>query len=694
MQSLVARTIATLLAVGLFTGVIGVVAIRDSARGALEEEVRRQNPAAAQRLATELDGRIEGLKDALLLLATRADLVNLSPDRTELQVALRAMRDLDTLVLWDGEGRAVAAVANRRVVGPADFSAKPDAVAALEPGSARSRIVTAGEVPLLELTAPVEGPPGTVVGALVGSVPFEIVAGGVQASFVGPTAVGFVVGPDGTILAHPERDRVAAGERFPVADVLEAEDRVRAVEGDDGRRLASAAEATTVDATVVVEQAEDEIYAPIDDELLKLTLLVVVSLGATVVLLGAAGTRVVRPLANLARTVRRIGAGDRSARVEVAGVGEVRVVAEEINRMAGALERRLTELEEAQEELATTEAHFRAAFDQAPVAMAITSADGRYQEVNPALCALLGRTQGELLAGGWADVTHPDDVAESQRFVDAALGSNPPGSYHFEKRYVHADGRTIWGLLSVAVVVARDRSRSLIAHVQDVTEQRRADEEREALLRKALTAEDRVTRLMEAAPDATLVVAGDGRIAYANRRVAEMFGHEPSALVGANVEVLLPERFRERHEGHRAVYMDVPRARSMGAGLSLWGRRADGSEFPVEVSLAPLEVDGETQVVASVRDVTERRSAEATVRTLDAMRSRQRQAVELNDNIVQGLTVAKWAFERQRLDDARKAVERTLAQARTLIQDMLREASAVELAPGDLVRQRPAGFDS
>lgn len=691
--SLVARLVAGVVLVALAVGFVGAIVIRNSARDALRTEIEEENRAAAQRLAAELDARVGALEDSLRLLASRGDLAALTPDPTELAVALRAIRSFDSLVLMDGEGRTVTAVAARRLVDASEIPPDRQVVEALEPGEPASRVVGDGH-PMIEVVAPVENPPGTVVGAVVGVASFEIVAQGVQAGFVGRTAVAFVVSEDGEVLVHPERQRVVRNQQYDLERVLAPEEnRAVILERGGEEFLAAGAPAARLPVVVVLEEASAEVFGRVDDEVAELTAFLALTVGAIVVVLGLVATRLLRPLAQLARTVRRIGQGDHAARAGVTGTGEVRVVAEEVNRMAEALERRLSELEAAHREMEAAEARFRTAFDQAPVAMAIVAHDGHYEQVNPAMTAMLGRSEDELLSLTWRDITHPDDLADSERVFETARASGTR-SYRLEKRYLHGDGHPVWVLVSVGFVRTALGTSSMVTHIQDISKQRQAQEEREALLRHALAAEERTNRVLESAPDATLVVLPDGRIAYANRKTVEMFGYEPTELVDQDVELLLPERFRDRHRGHRAAFVASPKARPMGAGLALWGRRKDGTEFPVEVSLSPLTIDEETRVVASVRDVTERLRAEATSRALDAMRTRQRQAVELNDNIVQGLTVAKWAFERQRLEEARTAVERTLEAARALIQDMLREASAMDLAPGDLVRQRPADLNT
>ncbi len=123
-----------------------------------------------------------------------------------------------------------------------------------------------------------------------------------------------------------------------------------------------------------------------------------------------------------------------------------------------------------------------------------------------------------------------------------------------------------------------------------------------------------VRSVLDSAPDAMIIIDARGIILFANRQVAALFGHGASDVVGHPVETLLPERFRHRHVSHRQGYSDNVRVRPMGMGLDLYGRRADGSEFPVEISLSPIEEKGERMVAAAIRDVTERKRVEAQLK--------------------------------------------------------------------------------
>jgi PAS domain S-box-containing protein len=128
----------------------------------------------------------------------------------------------------------------------------------------------------------------------------------------------------------------------------------------------------------------------------------------------------------------------------------------------------------------------------------------------------------------------------------------------------------------------------------------------------------RFEALLESAPDAIILAGADGRIALVNRRVEELFGYSRTELLGREIELLVPERLRVTHGKNRAHYLAAPRTREMGAGLELYGRRRDGTEFPVEISLSPLTEGDSTRVVTVIRDVSERRRADEARRELSS----------------------------------------------------------------------------
>ena len=123
--------------------------------------------------------------------------------------------------------------------------------------------------------------------------------------------------------------------------------------------------------------------------------------------------------------------------------------------------------------------------------------------------------------------------------------------------------------------------------------------------------------LLESAPDAIVVVDDQAKVTFVNSQLERMFGLERSEIIGQSVEMLVPERYHAKHVSHREHFFQEPRLRPMGNGLELFGRRKDGSEFSVEISLSPLHTMEGTLVSASIRDVTERKQIEAQIRQLN-----------------------------------------------------------------------------
>ncbi|HUJ12713.1 MAG TPA: PAS domain S-box protein [Thermoanaerobaculia bacterium] len=128
--------------------------------------------------------------------------------------------------------------------------------------------------------------------------------------------------------------------------------------------------------------------------------------------------------------------------------------------------------------------------------------------------------------------------------------------------------------------------------------------------------EPKFQAFLESAPDAIVVVDRHGLIVGINRLTEEMFDYRREELIGEKVDLLVPERFRDRHVHDREAYSAAPRTRPMGLGRDLWGRRKSGQEFPIQISLSPIEAEGGTLVTSIIRDITPQRAAEARFRGL------------------------------------------------------------------------------
>lgn len=224
-------------------------------------------------------------------------------------------------------------------------------------------------------------------------------------------------------------------------------------------------------------------------------------------------------------------------------------------------------------------------------------AAGKVTSWNHASEAMRGFTAGEVI-GQSASVLYTPEDRESG-LVERELGrAREAGRFETEGWRVRKDGTRFWAGVTVVPVHGADGAvTGYVKATRDITEQKRA----EALF----------AGLLESAPDAMVITTAEGRIELVNRQAEQMFGYTRQELAGREVEMLIPGRFRDRHPQFRQGYAADPRNRPMGAGLELWALRKDGSEFPAEISLGPLQTpDQGLLVAAAIRDVTERRETE------------------------------------------------------------------------------------
>jgi PAS domain S-box-containing protein len=250
------------------------------------------------------------------------------------------------------------------------------------------------------------------------------------------------------------------------------------------------------------------------------------------------------------------------------------------------------------------EARFRSAFDNAAIGMAISDTEGRFLEVNAALCDIVGRSEAELLASSWRDITHPDDLDAQIAFEQNALQARAR-SFHQEKRYVHPDGRVVWTLLSRSLVTdPQGRPRYFISQVQDITARKRVEEALQAR-------EEETRRILETAQDAFIGMDAEGRINDWNRQAEVIFGWPRDQALGRSLaETIIPPRYREAHHRGLKRFMETGEGPVLNRRLELSAVRQGGEEFPVELTIWVQPSGGAVRFNALVHDISKRKQVE------------------------------------------------------------------------------------
>jgi PAS domain S-box-containing protein len=181
------------------------------------------------------------------------------------------------------------------------------------------------------------------------------------------------------------------------------------------------------------------------------------------------------------------------------------------------------------------------------------------------------------------------------------------------------------------------------------------------------------SQLLDTAPDAMVVVGADGCIKFVNLQTERMFSYARDQLVGQHLDLLIPERFRKTHFQHVERFLANPTLRPMGSGLQLFGRRKDGSELPIEVSLSPLQTERGMTVSASIRDITERKQFEAALK-----REEERSSAELREArlIAEAASAAKSEFLSSMSHELRTPLNAILGFAQLLVRDQRDPLSA------------------
>ena len=263
----------------------------------------------------------------------------------------------------------------------------------------------------------------------------------------------------------------------------------------------------------------------------------------------------------------------------------------------------MSDLCNSEKNLFQTDPKFRAFLEAAPDAIVVVNNEGTIVSVNRLAEIMFGHNPGELL-GKKIEILVPE------RFRKIHIGHRD-GYFHDPKTRPMGAGRALSGLkkdgsefpVEISLSPFETENGTLVISIaRDLTER--------------LKEESKFRGFLESAPDAVVVINRQGKIVIVNSLTEKIFGYKREELLGQLVEILVPDRFLPQHVHHREGYFADPKTRPMGEGKPLFGKRKDGSEFPVEISLSPLESNGEILVTSIIRDISARVQLEAKFKGL------------------------------------------------------------------------------
>jgi len=263
----------------------------------------------------------------------------------------------------------------------------------------------------------------------------------------------------------------------------------------------------------------------------------------------------------------------------------------------------ITERKHAEKEIRESEERFRLMVESVrDYGIIMLDPDGRVASWNPGAERTKGYRAQEIIGQHFSQFYTREDIDRGKPERELRTAANE-GRFEDEGWRVRKDGSTFWA--NVVLTVLRDESGTLRGYTKvtrDLTERKRAEEG--------------FRRVVEAAPSAIVLVNREGKITLINAQTEKLFGYSREALIGQTVEMLVPERFRNKHPGHRTAFFANPTSRAMGIGRDLYGLHKDGHEFPIEIGLNPVEAEEGLLVLASIIDITERKRAEESLHLL------------------------------------------------------------------------------
>lgn len=232
-------------------------------------------------------------------------------------------------------------------------------------------------------------------------------------------------------------------------------------------------------------------------------------------------------------------------------------------------------------------------------AVIVRNLSGKVTYANSAAETMFAFPAGEILNIDFNRLIPPSKLQEEKKLIENILWGEPVGNYETERLDRH--GNTL--IVSASISPLRDESgkiTGITSVIRNITEEKKSEGKFQALL--------------ESAPDAMVITNRFGQIVLVNAQTEKLFGYDRNELTGQEVEILIPQQYKGVHPEHRKTYIAEPRIREMGAGLDLFGLRKDGSEFPVEISLSPLQFEEGLFVSAAIRDISNQKKAALELR--------------------------------------------------------------------------------
>lgn len=261
--------------------------------------------------------------------------------------------------------------------------------------------------------------------------------------------------------------------------------------------------------------------------------------------------------------------------------------------------RDITERKNAEDEIRINERRFRALIENSSDAIALFGSDGSIMYASTSTPQVLGYSPEELTKFNAFEIIHPDDHVYVAKQLELCI-SRPRTRISVRARVLHKDGtwRTLEGVFTN--LLDEPNVNGIVNNYRDVTDREHAEE--------------RFRQVIESSPNGIVIVDKNGVINLVNEQIEKTFGYSRDELLGTSIDILVPRRFQVIHPKYRNSFFANPSTRPMGAGRDLFGLRKDGSEFPVEIGLNPMQTEHGLMVLGTIVDITERKNAEESLR--------------------------------------------------------------------------------